>query len=309
MVSDEKLFRIAIAYYRNGKTQTDLAAEFGVSHVQVGKYLKLAKKRGIVEITINAPFVDQNEQQMCSIYLKEAFGLEKLVLVPSASDPRRSMQFLVDGACDYLINSFTNKSLNVGVGMGKTMSEISHFRTRSMDRKTNWTIYPVTNYIIDHSMRHDSGSYYSYLELPQNFQDNWGSRKDDAFIDSVRDDKGNDVSSIWKCLDVIIGGVGVPLSRDPEVRRAILGESYSSSDDIPGDYINYFFDSDGHILNPKSPSRYAIDLDTIRSVKSRIAVASGFQKVYSIIGLLKCDLINTLITDITTARNIVEVLK
>lgn len=309
MVSDEKLFRIAIAYYRNGKTQTDLAAELGVSHVQVGKYLKLARKRGIVEITINAPFVDQNEQEMCSIYLKEAFGLEKLVLVPSASDPKRSMQFLVDGACDYLINNFTNKSLNVGVGMGKTMSEISLYKTRSMDKKTNWTIYPVTNYINDYMTRYNSGSYYSYLEMPINFQENWGSKKDDAFIDNVKENRGNDVSDVWKNLDVIVGGVGVPLSRDPEVRRAIMGKSFSSSDDIPGDYINYFFDSDGHILNPKSQSRYAIDLDTMRGVKSRIAVASGFQKVYSIIGLLKCNIVNTLITDITTARNIVEVLK
>ncbi len=303
MVSDEKLFRIAIAYYRNGKTQTDLASELGVSHVQIGKYLKLAKKRGIVEITINAPFVDQNEQEMCSIYLREAFGLEKLVLVPSASNPKRSMQFLVDGACDYLINNFTNRSLNVGVGMGKTMTEISHYRTRSVDRKTNWTIYPVTNYI------NDSGNYYSYLEMPNSFQENWGSRKDEDFIDNVTENRGDSVSDVWNRLDVIIGGVGVPLSRDPEVRRAIMGESFCSSDDIPGDYINYFFDSDGHILNPKSQSRYAIDFDTMRSVKSRIAVASGFQKVYSIIGLLKCNIVNTLITDITTAKNIVEVLK
>lgn len=55
MISDERLFEVAVAYYIQKKTQVQIAKDLGVSHVQVGKYLKEALKRDIVSITVNLP--------------------------------------------------------------------------------------------------------------------------------------------------------------------------------------------------------------------------------------------------------------
>ena len=93
MISEEKLFMIAVAYYVKGRHQQDIANELGVSHVQIGKYLKMARQKGIVEITINAPFVDDDEQKKQSMVYRSAFGLENLVLVPTAASQEQSMSF------------------------------------------------------------------------------------------------------------------------------------------------------------------------------------------------------------------------
>lgn len=61
MVSNERLFQVAVDYYEKGRTKSDIGEDLGVSHVQIGKYLKLAKDRGIVEIVLNPPSVQPEE--------------------------------------------------------------------------------------------------------------------------------------------------------------------------------------------------------------------------------------------------------
>lgn len=310
MVSDEKLFKIAMAYYKGGRTQMEIAKDLGVSHVQVGKYLKLAQDRGIVEIRVNAPFVPDGESNRISLYIKEMFGLENLILAPSAANESLTLKFLTDSVSEYLLKTFRNESLNIGFGYGKTMDGVSQYKVRTVDKRSQWTVYPVTNYPFDSlSAQYD---YFSYESLVQNFMQNWGTKQDRPFMGIIKDKRECDVSDLWKRLDVIVGGIGVPFSRSPEAREAMFGyetaEKYALSD-IQGDYINYFFDDAGHIIEPLAQSPYRIDVQTLKQVPVKIAVASSFQKVYSIIGLLKCGLVNTLVTDLVTARTIVEAIR
>ena len=312
MVSDEKLFRIAIAYFKNGKTQQDIASELGVSHVQVGKYLKLAKERGIVEIRINAPFVSNDEKKKYELYLRESFGLENLVLVPSASNEKQSFRFLVEGASDYLLSRYPNKPLNIGFGLGKTMNAICSFKPRTVDKRNLWCVYPVTNYSVSLDKANNRDSYFSVPDVVNDFSRNWGSKVDKPFMDRILSEEKIDVSAKWKDMDVIVGGVGIPISRDPEAREALLGREEADRCalvDIQGDYLNYFYDDSGNIVKSVTLSPNAMDVESMRRVGERIAVASGVQKIISIIGLLKCNIINTLVTDLDTARNMVEILR
>lgn len=312
MITDEKLFKIAISYYKNGKTQQDIAKEYGVSHVQVGKYLKMAMDRGIVEIRINAPFVSNDEKTKYLLYLKETFGLENLVLVPSAANEKQSFRFLIEGACDYLIGKYPNKNLCLGFGLGKTMKAICNTKTRIADKKNMWSVFPVANYSVQFDQDCGDENYFSYQTFANAFALNWGCKIDKTFMDLIRTNDDVDLDDYWSKLDVLIGGVGIPISRDPEARIALLGQKgarkYALAD-IMGDYLNYFFDDEGHIVRPITLSGCSMGLDIMAGIPERIAVASSFQKVFSIIGLLRCNLINTLITDVDTAKNIVEILR
>lgn len=312
MISDEKLFKIAIAYYKNGETQQSIAKEFGVSHVQVGKYLKLAKDRGIVEIRINAPFISNDEKGRYELYLRERFGLEKLVLVPSASNEKQSFRFLVEGTAEYLLKKYTNKPLNIALGMGKTINGISSFKPRTADKRSLWNVCPVTNYSVGLGDGNSEGSYFSYHNLMKDFSCNWGSKIDRKFMEALSLSNGDLISDYWEKVDVLVGGVGIPISRDPEARHALLGKEEAKKyalSDIQGDYLNYFFDEEGHIVKSATLSPLAITESQMKKIPERIAVASGFSKVLSIIGLLRCGIVNTLITDIETASNIVGILK
>ena len=84
MISDTKLYEVAYAYYIQGRRQQDIAKELGVSHVQISKYLKLAEEKGIVEITVNPPYVSNAIRKRLKDFFLEKFGLENLVLVPEA---------------------------------------------------------------------------------------------------------------------------------------------------------------------------------------------------------------------------------
>lgn len=316
MISEEKLFMIAVAYYVKGRHQHDIANELGVSHVQIGKYLKMARQKGIVEITINAPFVDDDEQKKQSMVYRSVFGLENLVLVPTAASQEQSMSFLIKGAAKYILSTFENKATRIGVGMGRTMFQLSDNRTSYADRRSSWKFYPVMNYY--DQKRHASGEhsdYFNYQDMIDGFSKNWGGKQDRSFLESFESNiESTDIekelsSRYWSRLDMIIGGVGVPFPRDPIARSAMFGEKTAAEldgKDILGDYLNYHFDSDGRVLEPCVLSRNRISWDDIQRIPQRIAIAGGPSKVPGILGLLRARGVNTLITDVATARGVLE---
>ncbi|MBO4393443.1 MAG: hypothetical protein J5800_03780 [Spirochaetales bacterium] len=308
MISDEKLFMIAVAYYANGRHQQDIADELGVSHVQIDKYLKMARQKGIVEITINPPYVDADEQKRQQMVFRSMFGLENLVLVPTAASQEQSMVFLIKGAVKYILSSFSNKSTRIGVGMGRTMFQLSDSRISYADRRTAWRFYPIMNYY--DQKRHEWHDYFNYQDMIDGFSKNWGGRPDKEFMERFSEEKAvSRYSKYWNKLDIIIGGVGVPFPRDPNARAAMFGEKTASEidgKDILGDYLNYHFDSDGNVLQPCSLSNCRIEWDEIQNVPERIAIAGGPSKVPGILGLLRAKGVNTLITDIATAKGVLE---
>ncbi|SMP56418.1 DNA-binding transcriptional regulator LsrR, DeoR family [Sphaerochaeta associata] len=318
MISNEKLFAVAVAYYLNGRRQKEIADEYGVSHVQVGKYLKLAHDRGIVEININPPYVTKDEQKRYSLLFKEIYGLPELVLVPGANSEKHMYSFLVEGASEYLLRSFPKSQTNVGFGLGRTMNEISSYKVRTTDRRNSWRYYPVLNYnLICNRTLDDKLDYFDYRNITENFIRFWGGQTDRNFMELVRQEINQesptfDVTEYWNSLDIIIGGIGVPFSREPNVRKAMFGEKITGElrgKDITGDYLNYFFDTEGNVYEPIMHGRQMMPWNKIQAVKHKIAIAAGYQKVASIIGLLKCQTVDTLITDVSTARNILEYAK
>lgn len=315
MISDERLFEVAVDYYANKKPQREIAAKLGVSHVQVGKYLKLAGERGIVEITLNPPFVNEDEQGRLEALFRQAFALEHIVIVPGTMSEKHSLDFLVEGASRYLCKEFPNSSLRVGMGLGRTITRLAHMQLKGSERKSSWRYYPLLNHNI--AVAPDSGSpdqieEFQSVKIASRFSENWGGSIGRDFKKQLEQVLSCDADSscmdkLWKSLDVLIGGVGVSYSRDPNARCAMFGEEAArilGSRDIPGDYQNYYFDGEGNFFEPVQRGRYMMSMELIRKVPRKIAIAAGFEKVYGIIGLLKCHVVDTLITDLPTARQI-----
>lgn len=316
MIADTKLYEVAYAYYIQGRRQQDIAKELGVSHVQISKYLKLAEEKGIVEITVNPPYVSNAIRKRLKDFFLEKFGLENLVLVPEARSEQNKFAFLVKGSMDYLLSTYSNDALNIGFGLGRTMTELSQSHVKVADKRNRWKYYPVPNYRFSRDNR--DNEYFGYLGIAQNFTKYWGGSIDKSFSRLADTDNGDSVianlvdSDIWSSLDVVIGGVGIPLSREPNVREMVFGHDLAkqlASKDIRGDYLNYFFDSEGQVHISEKNAKYMIPLETIKKVPRKIAVACGYQKVLSILGLLECRIVDTLITDVETARLIMGYLR
>ncbi len=310
MVGNEKLFSVAYDYYEKGMTKSEIAKSLGVSHVQVGKYINAALERGLVEIVLNAPDVQQEEKDRMSALFLEHYGLEKLVIVPSAAKESTVHTFVIEGLVRFLLDEYPNESISFGTGMGRFIKEASDYKLRVADKRTKWKILPLMNYDVQ-DMNID---YYDFLSISEHFSQNWGLSVDKKYRKAASavlsgEKLRTDFSEYYSTLDFVLGGVGVPFPRNPKLRKALFSPAdleKSKNNELSGDYLNYYFDDRGRILAPSTLGPYSINLDAIRQIRTRIAIASGYEKVGSISSLLKTGLVNVLITDISTARNVLS---
>jgi lsr operon transcriptional repressor len=74
-----------------------------------------------------------------------------------------------------------------------------------------------------------------------------------------------------------------------------------------GDILGYFYDSNGEIIDLDLHRHVvAVTVDNLRRIPNRAAAAAGLQKVDAILGLLRGRLANILITDQTTAEELLR---
>lgn len=309
MISNERLYSVAVDYYEKSKTKSEIAKELGVSHVQVGKYLNLAKERGLVEIVLNPPSVHPEELDKLTLRFKELYGLEELVLVPGAASERTSHAFITEALVQYILSNYANENLRFSIGMGRLVKESGENKLRIADKRTKWKIVPALNYD-----REDmNNAYYDAESVSLSYIHNWGVGMDkktkDTLSSYLKKEEAEAMDKYYLDLDFVIGGVGLPFPRNPQLRRSVFKKEdlESLTDDISGDYLNYYFDESGKILIPSTLGPYAIELETLRRIKKRIAVASGYSKIGSISSLLKTGLVNVLVTDLPTARNVLSI--
>lgn len=311
MISDEKLFDVAIAYYIRKRTQKEIAIEYNVSHVQISKYLKLAEQRGIVTVSINPPSVTKEDLQWYQIMFKELFGLENLVLTPGTDNSEKSHTLLVSFAAKYITETYGNNVLNIGLGLGRTMHDLCTFQNEML-KKTKWTYYPVCTTIHNKSSR-----YFDYEELLKMISQNWGGEYNTKFnnmlyfSDSLDANFQKQICEYLSKLDILVTGIGSAFTLHPATREMFFSKEEQSeilTTNLVGDMVNFFFDIDGNIYVPQK-IKNQLTLEQLRATPLRIAVASGFHKVESIIGALRASLVHTLITDTQTAKHVIDYLK
>lgn len=308
MISDRLLFEVAVSYYIKKKLQREIAAEYGVSHVQVSKYLKLVAERGIVEITINPPWVTATSQEKYSSLFKEMFQLKHLVLTPGNTNTDKSHPMLIEYAGKWIEQHIPNEMTNIGIGWGRTIYDLSMYRGSSA-QKDMWTYLPLTV-----SLTERNDQYFDYTKIIHNFSKHYGGHANPALMEMLQyDDKALHpmIARYWEQIDVMICGIGHAFTRYPGIRDQAFSEEVvdaARSKELVGDYINYYFDMNGNIYSMTQP-RLTIPLDIIKRVPQRMAIAGGYQKVESIIGCLKTGLIDILMTDEITAQNIINIMK
>lgn len=311
MISDEKLFDVAVDYYIKKKTQREIAQEYSVSHVQVSKYLKLAEQRGIISISINPPSVTKEDLQWYQIMFKELFGLEHLVLSPGTDNTEKSHALLVNFAARYILDTYENNVLNIGLGLGRTMHDLCTYRNEKT-MKTKWTYYPVCT-----TIHNKSSQYFDYEQLLKMISKNWGGEYSSQFnnmlyfSDTLDANFQKQICSSLGKLDILITGIGSAFTLHPATREMFFSKE-SQSDvltaNLVGDMVNFFFDISGNVYIPQN-IKNQLTLQQLHSTPLRIAVASGFHKVESIIGALRANLVHTLITDTQTAKHVIDYLK
>jgi len=317
MINDELLYDVAYAYYIKGKLQKEIAEEYGVSRVQIGKYLKRAQERGIVKISVDKPNVDIKNLNTYQKFFSENFGLKKLVLSPGANTKERLLSNLCRTASKYIANNFDSREMKVGIGWGETLFNLVNY-FEGINR-SNWLITPLSGgtsklsdkfFNVNYIIQVLSGAlkakpipmYFSFILKGRKIAEE--IKKTNEYLELQR---------LWDNLDIIISSVGYSLSRSPLFRQNVLDGSYSDKLEelkVVGDILTHYYDINGKMFNFDFKERWVnLSLEQYLKTPNKIVVAGGHHKVDSIIGLIKGNFCDCLITDEKTIKFVYEYFK
>jgi DNA-binding transcriptional regulator LsrR (DeoR family) len=304
-VKDEKILmsEVAILYYEKKHTQQEIAEMMNLSRQTVSKLLGDAVKENIVEIKIHNPQKDceELEAKIC-----ERFGIENCVVcgVTNKNESIRRMM-CVKAALHYIIPIIEKGGQNIAVSWGRTVQEfIEQLPVMNTSGNIVFPLFGATD---------NENSYFSSNELAREMADKIGANVKYAWFPYLADGEEDCVllkklsyykkmQDLWNSSDIAIVGIGNTVIL--EVFSKTFGKNEKQSQVI-GDIATHFFNERGEFVNLYQNTLCA-SADNIKSIKKTITIACGNAKIKAIQGALRTNLINTLITDEYTAKQILE---
>lgn len=305
-----RVVKVAKMYYQLEYSQQAIAKELGISRPSVSRLLQEAKDRRIVEIQINDPTEDG--QKLAEI-IKKKYKLKDCIVVHSPIHQDSVIkEYIGQRAADYVWETVESGDV-VGTTWGTTLFEVA----KRIQRKDVLDVKVVQlNGGISHSK---SNTYASevlnylgkafatsphFLPLP--------AVVDTLFVKQaiVVDRHIRRVLELGKKANVALFTVG-----DPNEGSTLVKADYFTKQDLEvlkkkkavGDLCSRFIDIEGQLCNEDINARtIGIELEDLKKIDTTILVAGGIKKVNGIIGALKGNYANVLITDQFMAKSLVE---
>lgn len=304
--------RAAWLYYNQGLTQKDVATQLGISRTTVIRLLDEAMKRSEVQIFINEGIGDCVE---LAVKLERAYGLDEAIVVPApVSSDVDTLAKGVGMALGQFLSEVIADDSTIGVGWGRTMTaSLSSFRP---PRRDNCKVVSLLGGIvavhvtnpIDYSWRLASqlgAECYMFLAP--------------LLVDSVQTKRNlvekcglDTIYRLAETLDLAIvscGDIGPHSTSLSEgwISKAELNELIDAG--CVCDTMFNFLDKDGNSVDHSINQRVmSVDLDTLKKAKHIVLSSGGAHRAVAIRATIKRIGCNTLITDESAARALLELM-
>jgi DNA-binding transcriptional regulator LsrR (DeoR family) len=294
----DELFQSALVarrYYLEGRTRIQIADEFGISRFKVTRMLDEALASGMVEITIHNPASIDVE---LSTALQRTFGLEHAYAVVADTDSPADRVDAVAKAMAELLVSILRDDDVVGVDCGRTLARVAaHLTTLprcDVVQLTGMAGTITTNGTdLVRRISEISGGKSWPLYAPLVVSD---ARTVESLSSSPQ--FGETVARQGKvtCAIVSVGAwspgasqVYELLTRDEVDKLAIDG--------VVAETCALLFDDDGKRISGLDDRRIGVDEATLRAIPTRIAVATGAEKINAVRAILHSGLVSSIVTD------------
>lgn len=301
--------KVCQLYFEDNLSQKEISAQLGISRPQISRLLTYAKANNIISIKINNPHVDETrlERQLVERYkLKDCL----VINTDGAGDAGRLEEFgRIAANC---LDAYISDNNIVGIMSGQTISSVAmsikHFDRRGLK------FVPLVGGIGSVSASFHANS------IAQRFAECSGGSS--CVLNApviVKNENARDIllsepeiASVLKkasSCDVAILGIGQINMNSTTVQAGAL-----SIDDIKklkkagavASVCTSYIDKNGRIINTELSKRsIGLTLDQFKKCRT-IALAIGNSKVESIKAALSGGYINVFITDLETARSIIE---
>jgi DNA-binding transcriptional regulator LsrR (DeoR family) len=305
----ELLARIAHRSYIDGRTQEEIAGEFGLSRPKVQRLLERARQVGVVDIHIEAP---PGLNLGLERRLIETFQLADAIVAPSRPDPIAQRETVARSAARYLERRLRHDAV-MAVGHGRDTGEVPRFFRPSRRMPV------VFASAMGGSPRVDTPT--NPNEICRALADRCGGRAESlyapAYVESVEiRDRLLEQEAVAHTLDVAaratvaLIGIGGTDDECTMVRSGCL-----TLDDLSrlreqgavGDVLGTYVDRQGTVLAaPHRERLIALSMDDLLRIDTVIAVVSESEKPLAILGALRAGVVDVLIVDEGNARAVVD---
>ena len=312
---DEKLlYKVAVDYYEKSKLQTEIADELDISGAQVSKYLEQARQKGIVNIEVVPPNLPDDEKTKYERLVEDIFEVDSVRVTSSSTNSNRLLTLLGEEALDYILSEFSNREINVGIGWGSTMNKLSDLSPSASRGK--WKVVPLCGgtskiEVDEFNINRISRSFADRLDAtPHSLYLPFLVEKDEIKDNLMQSHEFEHIHEIWENLDLVITSVGYSVAKSPLFRQNVLDNRYIDQlekRDVVGDILSHWFNIRGEVQNLSyTESIVNLSMQQYRNSSHKVVVAGGLHKVESILGLLRMELIDTLITDVETIEHVLD---
>lgn len=307
------LLKVAELYYLDRMNQNDIARIIGVSRPSISRMLEEAREKGIVKITIEAPFERNN---LLMNQLKEKFDLTEIVVVKGIGDYTHDNDNIGRASADYLSNIISDSKL-LGISWGVTVQHmVKHFP--AMEELKNVQVVQLTGSLGPNGTVMDGNELVFRLAQKLNARHEFFNAP--AFVGSeplqkelLQQPQIMMNLGLGRKMDIAYSGIGnIEATRNTLVSSGIL-DNQDLNDLIAagavGTMIGRAFNIEGKEIKYRNQFPISSSLDSLRSAPLSIGAACSKNRAKATLGAINGNLINVLICDEALALELLELVK
>ena len=306
--SDESLaVRAAWLHYIGGFTQAAVAKRLGIPSVKAHRLIARAVAEGVVKVSIDGVIA---ECANLEVELSTRYGLTYCEVAPDIDDDTLALTTLGHAGADFLRREIERGEAPViGLGHGRTLSAAVHHLPRVATTGVKFVSllggltrnYAANPYDVMHRVAEKTGTQAYVMPVPF-----FANTAEDREV--LLSQRGvNEVFQLAKGASLKVVGIGTVDRQAHLVKTGMLQpeemEDISARGGV-GEVLGHFFDRKGRMLETSVTAR-TLSASFSDDGKDRIvAIAGGKVKAASIRAVLHSHRIQGLITDESTAREL-----
>jgi DNA-binding transcriptional regulator LsrR (DeoR family) len=297
--------RVLTLHFEEGRLQSEVASELGLSSAKVNRLIKQGRELGMVQITIKSPLLRLFDHERALI---DRWKLKSCLIVPSVTGSvETTLKEVGKGAASLLIDTIRDGD-TIAISGGKTLSVL--IENMSDSRSFNVNVVPMTggvqgqhytdvNHIATELANKLSGRA-TLIHAPLH-ADSSQERDLIMSLKSVRDvmDDARQAAVALVGIGAVVGADSTYYKAHP-VSEAERQRLYDTG--VRGEFLGHLIERDGKLSGNSYNSRLvSIPPQEVAQIPVTIAVGSGAEKVEPIIAAMNGGYFNSLVTDEHTA--------
>jgi DNA-binding transcriptional regulator LsrR (DeoR family) len=305
----ELLGQVASWYYEDNVDQSVIAERIGKSRSMVSRILQEAREMGLVEIKVAFPLKRDTKLESC---LSQKFNLAQAYVLANSPDNQDLLSQRLGSLGARCLQNHLRDGIKIGLGSGTTVHQV--VRAMPVVELKDAKVIQISGAIGSDSPGFDGAELTRWLseKLSATYHVFYAPLvvKDEALAESLLQDPAiADTLTQASQVDLALIGIG---TLDPAL-SSLQRVGYLNETDLAalhqigavGDILSRHFDRQGNPVDlPANRRVIGLDLATIRSIPTIIAVAGNAIKAPAILAALRGGFIKVLVTDSLTTKEI-----